>query len=57
MKAHLKSHRIYEDTHLDKNEPRDNRVSLILRKRKALYAPKSGRGSMTTQGQILTGIH
>jgi hypothetical protein len=44
-------------THLDKNEPRDNRVSLILRRRKASYTLKSGGGSMTTQGQILTGIH
>lgn len=44
-------------TRLDKNEPRDNRVSLIPRKRKASYTLKSGEGSMTTRGQILTGIH
>jgi hypothetical protein len=44
-------------THLDKNEPRGNRVSLILRKRKASYTLRSGGGSMTTQGQILTAIH
>jgi hypothetical protein len=44
-------------THLDKNEARDNRVSLTLHKRKASYTLKSGEGSMTTRGQILTGTH
>jgi hypothetical protein len=35
-------------THPDKSEPRDNRVSLMLGKKKARYTPKSGGDSMTT---------